>query len=276
MKLNKIAIILTSVVAMSCTGDFENMNKDPMAVSEVSPKLILPVMMNAGYHLIAGDYQRATTLYTAQYCQYFANTANYFTSDSYMFNTSWAERGLWSPYYGSVIRGMREVAASLENHPEYTNMYQIMRINTAILTIRITDIFGDIPYSKAGYGETQNPYEAQKDIYYDVFNELTEAVKILKEARNDQLQYSDEDMIYQGNVESWIKLANSIRLRAALRISFVDPEKAKTEGEAVLKDALMASNTDNAAVTIPLPNTWYNPLIEAGSWNEFRASEIST
>lgn len=76
MKINKIAIILTSVIAMSCTGDFEDMNKDPMAVSEVSPKLILPVMMNSGYHLVAGDYQRATTLYSALYCQYFANTAN--------------------------------------------------------------------------------------------------------------------------------------------------------------------------------------------------------
>ena len=110
MKINKIAIILTSVIAMSCTGDFLDINKDPMAVSEVSPKLILPVMMNSGYHLVAGDYQRATTLYSALYCQYFANTANYFTSDSYMFNTAWAERGLWSAYYGNVIRGMREVA----------------------------------------------------------------------------------------------------------------------------------------------------------------------
>lgn len=273
MKINKIAIILTSVIAMSCTGDFEDMNKDPMAVSEVSPKLILPVMMNSGYHLVAGDYQRATTLYSALYCQYFANTANYFTSDSYMFNTAWAERGLWSAYYGNVIRGMREVAASLENHPEYTDMYQIMRINTAIMTIRMTDIFGDIPYTKAGYGETQNPYDAQKDIYYDVFNELTDAVAILKEARQNQLQYGDEDMIYQGNVEKWIKLANSVRLRAALRISFIDPNKAKAEGEAALKESLIASNEDNAAVTIPMPNTWYNLLIEAGGWNEFRASK---
>jgi hypothetical protein len=74
MKINKIAIILTSVIAMSCTGDFEDMNKDPMAVSEVSPKLILPVMMNSGYHLVAGDYQRATTLYSALYCQCFAGS----------------------------------------------------------------------------------------------------------------------------------------------------------------------------------------------------------
>lgn len=273
MRLNRILIILTSVFAMGCTGDFENMNKDPMAVSEVSPKLILPVMMNAGYHLVAGDYQRATTLYSAQYCQYFANTATYFTSDSYMFNTSWAERGLWTPYYGSVIRGMREVKASLENHPEYSDMYQIMRINTAINTIRMTDIFGDIPYTKAGYGETQNPYDDQKDIYYDVFKELTEAVELLKQARYGQLQYDDEDMIYQGDVQKWIKLANSLRLRAALRISFVDPEKARAEGEAALKEQLIASNADNAYVTIPMPNTWYNPLIEAGGWNEFRASK---
>lgn len=273
MKLNKILIILTSVLAFSCTNGFEDMNKNPLAINEVSPDLVLPKMQYTGFHLIAGDFQRAATLYSFLYSQYIANTSTSFTSGNYVFNTSWAERGLWTPYYNSMLKNLREVEPTLEAHPEYSDMYQIMRITTAVSTIRLTDTFGDVPYFEAGKGETQTPYDSQKDIYYDVFKELTEAVDLLKQRRNDQWKYGDEDLIYQGNVDKWIKLANSLRLRAALRLSFIDPEKAKAEGEAALKESLFSSNSDNAAVTIPLPNTWWNPLLEASGWNEFRASE---
>lgn len=147
------------------------------------------------------------------------------------------------------IKRIREIEPTLENHPEYNDMYQIMRINLAISTIRMTDTFGDIPYFKAGRGETLIPYDSQKDIYYDVFKELTEAVTELKQKKSNQLQYNTEDLIYQGDVDKWIKLANSLRLRAAMRLSFIDPDKAKAEGEAALKESLIASNSDNAGVT---------------------------
>lgn len=122
-------------------------------------------------------------------------------------------------YYRQMVKRIREIEPTLENHPEYDDMYQIMRINLAISTIRMTDTFGDIPYFKAGRGETLIPYDSQKDIYYDVFKELTEAVDELKQQKSNQLKYSTEDLIYQGDVDKWIKLANSLRLRAAIRLS---------------------------------------------------------
>lgn len=274
MKLNKIFIILVSAIAFSsCTNGFEDMNKDPLSIKEVSPDLVLPQMQYAGFHLVTGDYQRATLLYSSLYCQYIANTASYFTSDNYVFNTSWAERGLWTPYYQGMIKNLREMEATLEKHPEYSDMYQIMRITAAISTIRQTDTFGDIPYFQAGKGEPQTAYDSQKDIYYDVFKELTEAVDLLKQKRIGQRTYADEDLIFQGDVDKWIKLANSLRLRAAMRLSFIDPDKAKTEGEAAMKETLISSNSDNAAVTIPPSTTWGNPYLECTDYNEFRASE---
>ena len=80
------------------------------------------------------------------------------------------------------------------------------------------------------------------------------------------MQYGNEDMMYQGDVDKWIKLANSLRLRAAIRLSFVDPEKAKAEGEAALRESLMASNDDNARVTTPETSTWANPFLDNVDW----------
>lgn len=274
MKLNKIfTLLVASVLTVGCTNGFEDMNKDPLAITEVSPDLILPNMQYNGFHMIAGDYQRATRLYAFLYCQYGSNASSDFRSGNYEFNSSWAERGMWTPYYTVMLKNIREINNALEAHPEYEDMYQIMRITAALSTIRQTDTFGDIPYFNAGYGETQTVYDEQKDIYYDVFQSLTEAVDLLKQKRNDQLQYGNEDMMYQGDVDKWIKLANSLRLRAAIRLSFIDPEKAKAEGEAALKESLMTSNDDNARVTTPETSTWANPFLDNLDWDDFRASK---
>lgn len=274
MKLHKILITLLSAATIgSCTNGFEEMNKDPLAVNEISPSLSLPNMQYHGFHIVYGDYQRAALLYSFLYCQYLANTSSAFTSGNYVFNTSWAERGLWTPYYQQMLKRVREIEPTVERHPEYNDMYQIMRINLAISTIRLTDTFGDIPYFQAGKGETLVPYDSQKDIYYDVFKELTEAVSELKQKKSNQLKYSTEDLVYQGDVDKWIRLANSLRLRAAIRLAFVDPDKAKAEGELALKETLLTSNADNAGVTPPQPNTWANPLLRSLVVDESRASK---
>lgn len=274
MKLNKILIILSSLFMWSCTNGFEDLNKDPLAVDKVSPDLVLPNMFYKGFQLGAGDYQMSSLLYSSLYCQYYANTANHFNSDNYVYTNKWADRGFWTSYYKGLLKNLREIEQQLPMYPEYSDMYQIMRIATVIGTMRLTDTFGDIPYFEAGKGNEQTPYDSQKEIYYDIFKELTEAVNLLKQKRPDQLKYGKEDMMYQGDVDKWIKLANSLRLRAALRLSFVDPQKAKSEGEAALKEDLFTSNADNAAVeTDKYLDCKGHPVIASCNHNEFRASE---
>ena len=276
MKMNKILLTIVSVAILGCTNDFEDMNKDPLAINEVSPTLILPYMQHNGFRINLGDYQMSSLLYSALYCQYHANTATGFNSGNYVFNNKWAERGLWNTYYQAQLKNLREVEQMLPEHPEYDDMYQIMRIVTAMGSIIITDTFGDVPYFEAGKGDTQTPYDSQKAIYYDIFKELTEASDLLKQKRANQSTYGEEDLMYQGNVNKWIKLANSLRLRAACRISFIDPDKAKAEGEAALKETLLESNADNAGIVTADYGTedQGNPVVgKAAGRNEYRASK---
>lgn len=77
MKLHKILIALFSAaVISSCTNGFEDMNRDPLAVNEISPDLSLPKMQYHGFHIVYGDYQRAALLYSFLYCQYMSNTSS--------------------------------------------------------------------------------------------------------------------------------------------------------------------------------------------------------
>jgi hypothetical protein len=159
-----------------------------------------------------------------------------------------------------------------EKYPEYEEMYHIARIVAAVGTARTTDIFGDVPYSEASRGMDKPKYDAQKDVYYDILKELKESVTALNNGfAAEQKKYGSSDTYYGGDVSKWIKFGNSLRLRFALRISFIDPDKAKQEGQEALAATLMLAPEDKAyTVTAPVDNG--HPLFVISNWNEFRMS----
>ncbi len=271
IKNSIICSVLCSLV-LSCTGDFEKMNENPLAAKEVSPNLILPKMIDYGFNCRSWEYQVGDNLHTNLYAQYFANTASYFPSGRYEWKDGWVKDGFWRSYYVYLSKNLNEVKIMLEKHPEYENMYQVMRIISAMGAARTTDCFGDIPYFEAGQGIIESKYDTQKDIYYDIFKELTEAVSILKSNKANQDTYGNQDILFAGDLNKWIKLANSLRLRYALRLSFIDAQKAKAEGEAALNEQLMESNSDNAGIKNAMENGGHS-LWTISFWNEFRVSK---
>ncbi|HAC74090.1 SusD/RagB family nutrient-binding outer membrane lipoprotein [Petrimonas sulfuriphila] len=259
-------------ITLNCTGDFEKMNENPLAAKEVSPKLILPKMLDYGFNCRPWEYQVGDNLHTNLYAQYFANTASYFPSGRYEWKDNWVKDGFWRSYYVYLSKNLHEVKQMLEKNPQYNNMYQIMRIISAMGAARTTDCFGDVPYFEAGQGIIESKYDSQKDIYYDIFKELTEAATSLKSNKENQDVYGNQDILFGGDLTRWIKLANSLRLRYALRLSFIDAEKAKKEGEAALKETLMTSNADNAGIKNAEANAGHS-LWTISFWNEFRVSK---
>lgn len=277
----KQSLILSSIFLVgmelfsSCTDKFESMNTNPGVVTEASLKYILPYVQEVGAHLDCTPYQRADNLYAQMYCQYFANADAGFASDRYGYNDSWSNEGFWQPYY-KTLKHMKVAKQTAENNPEETNICQMIRITQAYNTAGMTDTFGDIPYSEAGLGETKNKYDSQESIYQDIFKELTEAVNILKENREGQTTCtSDNDLVFGGDIQKWIRFGNSLRLRYALRISYIDPARAKSEGEAALASGVMTSNDDNAYMTASATGDWGwgHPLYMMSLWNGFCMSK---
>ena len=274
MKLYKKFMLGCLAVASftACTDGFDSMNTDPTSLVTVSPAYILPYIQETGMCVDATPYQRGDNLHSQFYCQFLTNTVGDWTSGRYGYNEGWAVPGFWEPYY-STLKHLKVIKEMAETNPAYTNFYQMARITLAYGTIGMTDLFGDIPYSEAGTGNTAPAYDAQKDIYYDVFKELTEAVSILKQNLAGQEDCSaNNDLIYAGDIQKWIKFANSLRLRYALRIAYKDAAKAKTEGEAALAAGVMTSNDDNACVRIDV-KSWGHPLYMISQWNCFTMSK---
>jgi hypothetical protein len=213
------------------------------------------------------DYQQAQNLYADIYAQYFALTQTAFATDRFSIVQQWLNFQWISTY----VRTMPALATIIKETktPETKALNAIARIWKVFVVHRSTDYFGPIPYSKIGIDDVSVPYDSQKDIYYDLLKELSEASADLKSSLG-QPSYGAQDVIYNGNNARWLKFSNTLRLRLALRISKVEPAKAKQEAEAAVADGVMTDIVDDAY----LKTTSDRPhgLGRITQWNEFRMS----
>lgn len=118
---------------------------------------------------------------------------------------------------------------------------------------RVTDCYGPIPYSSVGVdGIIQTPYDSQEEIYNMFFEELAEARKLIQENPGSTISPL-ADLVYYGDMSNWLRFANSLQLRLALRISYANPTLAQKMAEAAVNPAnggVIESNDQNA--------TWKN------------------
>lgn len=136
---------------------------------------------------------------------------------------------------------------------------------------RVTDMYGPIPYSKVisqtGDASLTVPYDSQQDVYNEMIKELNEVVAVLK----DNLDLSAEafrkyDNVYQGDLSKWLKFANSLKLRMAIRMVYADEQTAKKTAEEAVAAGVLTQNTDNAFLKVELNRS----AMIFNDWNDQR------
>ncbi|MGB3176089.1 MAG: SusD/RagB family nutrient-binding outer membrane lipoprotein, partial [Saprospiraceae bacterium] len=267
---NGITLAFCSLVlVMSCTSNFDDINTDKNALAKLS-KAELPFLFSKAQSIATNNgwnYQIAQNLFHDQYCQYFANTTTYFPSDRYVIRMDWI-RAAWNPIYTEAVPQMQTILTEFDANTAENAITQIMWVYTFH---RLTDTWGPVPYFKAGEAAEGVPYDAQNVIYYDMFKKLDKAITVLK-GKVSETPFGSFDLIYGGNVSKWIKFGNTLRLRLAVRVSNVDPSRAKTEGEAAVSSGtLQTSPADDALITRTKKGDDFNGLAIM-DWNEFRMS----
>jgi len=120
------------------------------------------------------------------------------------------------------------------------------RIFQAYAFMILTDTHGDVPYSEAGAGYSNQTffpkYDAQQDIYPKIIQELTDAAAAL----NASGTIESSDVLYGGNIAQWKKFAYSLILRAGMRLCKVDAAKAQAAVQAAFTGGVILTNADNA------------------------------
>ena len=219
------------------------------------------------YGLTLGNFQLFQSLHADIYAQYFATTAASFDSDQFVMIGRWQD-GAWNNFYGNAAPQLDFVENfSAENGMDLENaVAKVMRVQ---LYHRITDYWGPIIYSHFGNGQTSVPYDSQEDIYHNFFVALDSAVTVL-EANTGGNAFGTNDQMFEGNVDQWLTFANSLRLRLAMRVRYVEPELAQTEAEKAVSAGVMMDNSNNADLLTTQNSR--NPYTTITDWGEYRMS----
>lgn len=210
-----------------------------------------------GYY---NDYQTTTNLTHDIYAGYTGNNNPKFVGSSpdYNYADGWSSNR-WRHFYVDRCKEYSSLLRAFKFSPNperYVNQYHITRIYFVFLALANTDTYGDMPfkvYASARTPETNNvPYDSQADVYDGMFRMLQQAVETIDPEDASQYSIDKDDICYGGDVNKWLRFANTLRLRLACRISNVDPERAAAEASAALANeyGLMQSNADNM-VTVP-------------------------
>ena len=231
----------------SCDKGFEDMNKNPNAYNE-------PVISSLfSYNIVktAGS-DDDNTLYpndklSGAFMQYFASLNPYqWTGDKYLVKPGYSD-GLFNAVFNVELKENAQILSLTKDNPDLVNEYTIARIWHVYILHRVTDMYGDIPYSEAGQGYINGvykpKYDKQSDIYPDMLKELDESANALDPSKTS---YGSADYLYSGNTAQWKRFAYSLMLRLGMRLTKVDPTAAETWVKKAIAGGVMQSNADIA------------------------------
>jgi len=263
--------VVVCILFWSCTKKYDEINTDRNSVATVGSAELPFLFTKAEASAVPNvwNYQVAQNLFADQYAQYFGCIATYFPSDRLNIRMDWVGAA-FNPIYTDMVPQLQSIKAAADPASPEAAIADVVWV---LGFHRVTDYWGPIPYFKAGDASSASvPYDGQDKIYDDFFKKLDASAAILKGAAG-KTPYGSYDIIYGGDVSKWLKFTNSLRLRLALRISKVDPARAKTEAEAAVADGVMSvSPDDDALIKKSTTGSDYNGLSIMSDWNEFRMS----
>lgn len=257
--LKVAALIVIAVFMTSCEKWIDtDLNVDPDSPSVVPNSLLLPtIQQSLGFHLSGNNAVRTTNIWM----QMIDGTSRQsFTEARYQL-TAADVNTLWGSVYTEVLMNGKILINQAEEQGSPYNA-GIAKVLVAYTLGTLTDLYGDIPYSDALNGEsnvTTPQYDSQQEIYNSIFTLLDAAIVDLSKDETENLIAVQSDVIYGGDIASWIAAANAIKARHTLQLSKKNGASAYTDALALVGSAI-ASNAGDMEVPWETANA--NPIYQ--------------
>lgn len=271
MKFNNIkTLVLGAAVLMTASGcgDLDQYNQEKLGNPEnmyadytavVNPLKSLQRGLQSDYQLypnlsadmFSGMFSTATPFNGGK------NNMTYFMMDGWNNRIIARQQDIFN--YSIIIDN---AAKNFYPGIDFTGTFAVKKILKVITAARVSDNHGPVIYSKY---ETPNAngvtdFDSQQQAYQNFINDLTVAIMDLQKVQNmpatgnegDKAALKRADLVYGGNMAQWAKLANSLKLRLAMRMSYADPAKSKQYAEEALASSagLITDNADNALISV--------------------------
>ena len=267
---------LLVATASSCTAKFEDINSNPYQPGDLSADdyALGSAMNNLAGCVVSPDVNTAQftdCLLGGPLGGYFAHSQSNWKATISNFNPTddWTRVFLKSDRVLPVLYSNLNVVEVVSQNTNNPLPLAIANVIKVAAMHRVTDAYGPIPYSKIGAdGSIKTPYDSEQEVYNKFFEELNAALQVMKNQENDRLTAS-ADYIYGGDVKKWIRFANSLKLRLAIRIANVDKTTAQKMAEEAVDPAnggVIEQNADNAAWSY-FSSSVNNPIYVAKEYN---------
>lgn len=275
-KLYSILFFVGLAAVLTGCNKWEDFNTNPYGVTNEmlaadfnDVGAYFPTIQQGIYNntcLWAWEMQTAQNLTADTWCGYmqaptpFQNNIN---PSTLFLIRSWVG-GMWDLTYRDV---MSPVFTSIQSRADdYPHFYAVAQILRAVAMIRVSDSYGPVVYSKYGTNATGASFDTQEEAYNHVFQELDEAKAALKKFMADYPDakpFAPFDLYLEGDFNKWLRFANSVQLRAAMRIVKVNPTLAKQKAEAAVADGVLEDGT-----VMVSGKGWVHPLSTLGDWQD--------
>jgi hypothetical protein len=252
----------------SCTKDFDEVNTDPSIVTDPDPKFLFTHSLT--------NIPSSGSEWIWESLEQLLRFSQHITTDPYELSTNINAR--YGNFYGNVLPNLVEIRRQIDMKSD-KDRYQKMRAATYVVSafygMHVSDMNGSIPYTQAVLGRSdQNfkpEYDSQQKLYDTWLAELNTAITDLSSTSTDQLSYGNADIFYKGDWVKWVKLANSLKLRIAVRYEGQDKTKTQQIFKEVMENAIGPIVADEDQFAYIDPN--HNPI---GNDIDYRSPRFAT
>ncbi len=262
--MKKLIYICIAIIAMvACTKDFEEINENPNSPVQIEPEFLLSNVIS-----VAADqntYNQGFRL--SNYLTQFAASVEFERIDRYEMGSN---ADYWNTLYG-LLNDLESIKTNEKTNAAYNAVSDILR---SYLFSQLTDMWGDVPYSEALQAKSGNytpKYDTQEAIYTDpntgILAVLANAAATLK-TTSGKIR---GDILFNNDLNQWVKFANALRVRYYLRISKRITDFTALQALSTSTD-IMQSNADNAVLPYlsSAPNQFPMSNASLGLYQEHR------
>lgn len=258
-KYIKLCVITWGLLVMSsCQDNFLDVNEDPNNPSEATTELVLPAGQMSAAFVMGDQFMILGSLWSQQWTQ--SVGANQYASiDNYNISETSYDRA-YSELYAGSLNDLNFVSKTAETNEDW-NYFLISEVMTAYVYEVLVDFYDKIPYSEAleGVDKTRPAFDDGEAIYDDLITRIDNALSKDLSASTSR-EVGSEDLVFGGDMDQWIRFANTLKLKMYLRQTEVNASKAQSGVEALFNSGAEFLDSDAEIATFSDVQTFRNPF----------------
>ncbi|GJM64065.1 SusD/RagB family nutrient-binding outer membrane lipoprotein [Persicobacter diffluens] len=255
-----VKVLLVTVGLFACTSNFDDINKNEFVFDNTTAEYLFPGVVKHTLDLIGGDMNANAFV---NYAHYSGGMMGDFPT---FFFVSTTTDNWWSRWYVNVLKNIDEIKKIHKDDPTHVNRVAIANVWEAYVYSIMVSTYGHLPYSDAlnvpddVKDGIYNTFDSEEKVYTNILSSLDHNIRVMEEnIGGDKL---NNDPMYGGDNTKWIKFAQSLRLKIAMRIVEAFPELAREHIEASLmnEQLLIGDNSENAVLHFGVIEENWSPM----------------